>query len=257
MAELEKPPTRARLQRALVSNAATKPVNVLVPVGVVVAGIAIQATWLIVFAVVVYAVLAAMTFFDEEEAKRVADRFYGRDREPRRPRPTGELARPIATHVKAAEAEQARIERAIEAGDLPFDDLTGEVRRLIEAMNGTAVRAQVVHDYLSQQEPDRVKRRIYELERSGEDETGRQTLEALRGQATAYDELSAQLDRFYGEMEHTVASLGAINAQIVRASVAGEHEKQRELANQVRGLREEVDVLSEGMREAYGQTDLP
>jgi hypothetical protein len=254
MGELEKAPTRARLQRAMVANAATKPVNVLVPPGMAVVAIGIGASWLIVFAVVVYALLVATVFFDEKEAARVADRFYGRTSKPlprRRP-----LAAPIARHVDAAEAEQRRIEQAIASSDLPFSDLTGEVRRLIEAMRGTADRAQVVYEYLAQQDPQRVMARIAELERApARDETGSQTLEALREQSAAYHDLYGQLNRYYAEMEHTVASLGAVHAQIVRASIAGEHEKQRELAGQVRGLREEVDVLSDGMREAYAQTE--
>ena len=53
----EKPVTRSQLQRSLVANALTKPLNVLVPAALVVAGIVFGALWLVGIAVVVYAVL--------------------------------------------------------------------------------------------------------------------------------------------------------------------------------------------------------
>jgi phosphatidylglycerophosphate synthase len=70
----DKPVTRSELQRSLVVNALTKPLNVLVPAAVVVAGIVLGALWLVAVAVVVYAVLAALTFFDGREAERVGKR---------------------------------------------------------------------------------------------------------------------------------------------------------------------------------------
>jgi hypothetical protein len=70
----EKPVTRSQLQRSLVANALTKPLNVLVPAALVVAGIVLGALWLVGIAVVVYAVLGALTFFDEGEAERVGKR---------------------------------------------------------------------------------------------------------------------------------------------------------------------------------------
>ena len=72
--------TRTDLRRALAVNALTKPVNVLVPAAVVVAAVIIGAWWLWVVAIVVFAVLCAQTFFDEDEAKKVGDRTYGRER---------------------------------------------------------------------------------------------------------------------------------------------------------------------------------
>ena len=245
VAELEKPPTRARLQRALVSNAATKPVNVLVPVGVVVAGIAIQATWLIVFAVVVCG--SRRDDVLRRGGGEAGSRSLLRPRPgARRPRPTGELARPIEP---CEGSEGSRLGSNGHRGGGPAvrrSDGRGTPPDRGDERNRRS--RQVVHDYLSQQEPDRVKRRIYELERSGEDETGRQTLEALRGQATAYDELRRSWTALRGDGAHR-ASLGAINAQIVRASVGGEHRKTARAREPVpgpgRGGR-----ASEAMREA-------
>jgi len=77
MADQRQLVTRTDLRRGLVINALTKPINVVVPAAVVVAGLLIGVTWLIAVAVAVYAVLAVLTFFDEGEAEKVGKRLYG------------------------------------------------------------------------------------------------------------------------------------------------------------------------------------
>jgi hypothetical protein len=97
------PVTREHLQRTLVVNAATKPVNVAVPAAVVVAGILVGAPWLLAIAVVVYAALALMTFFDEDEARRVGERASGRTGAPAAPQlDARSLAPPIRAQLEAA-----------------------------------------------------------------------------------------------------------------------------------------------------------
>jgi hypothetical protein len=65
------------VSRGLIVNALTKPLNVAVPAALIVAALLIGATWLIALAAVIYAVLAVLTFFDEGEAEKVAERVYG------------------------------------------------------------------------------------------------------------------------------------------------------------------------------------
>ena len=78
-------------------------------------------------------------------------------------------------------------------------------------------------------------------------------MKALGEQRDALVDLRNQLTSFYSRIEQLVASLGTVNSQLVRMSVASEDEDQAELAEQVRGLREQVDALSAGMKEAYGR----
>ena len=248
--------TRTALRRALVVNALTKPVNVIVPTLVVVGAVAVGATWLFAVAAIVYVVLAAMTFFDEAEAERVGDRVYGRDRPAvaeRRVDP-GALAAPIAAQFSAALEEETRIRRAIEQTDGPFTELSTEVSSLVGAMGRTAARAQLVYDYLASQDPRRVEQRMRELRTAGSgDENARPTLAALSDQLAAQRAMQGQLDRFHAEMEQTVASLSTIHAQVVRMRLASDAGDQRELAGEVRDLRAQVDALSEGMNEAYAR----
>jgi chromosome segregation ATPase len=255
----EKPVTRAQLQRSLVANALTKPLNVLVPAALVVAGIALGALWLVGVAVVVYAVLGALTFFDEGEAERVGTRVYGESAKAVKPAKQAELSKlapPIAQQLGAARAEEARIHTAVTDADLPFEEVTSETDALVRAMESIAIRAQRVYDYLAAHDPRPVQARLRQIEGAGAET---ELAKALREQLAAYEKLSAQLQRFYDEMEHITASLSTVCAQVVSMSAAGEGETgQRELAGQVRDLRDQVDALSDGMREAYAaQPDTP
>jgi hypothetical protein len=255
----DKSVTRSELQRSLVVNALTKPLNVLVPAAVVVAGIVLGALWLVAVAVVVYAVLAALTFFDGREAERVGKRVYGTAAKrvaPPRQADLAKLAPPIAQQLGTARAEEARIHTAVADADLPFEEVTTETDALVQAMESIAVRAQRVYDYLASHDPRPVQARLAQLEAAGsEGDLAR----ALREQLAAYEKLSAQLQRFYEEMEHITASLSTVGAQVVSMSAASDGESgQRELAGQVRDLRDQVNALSDGMREAYAaQPDTP
>jgi chromosome segregation ATPase len=255
----EKPVTRSQLQRSLVTNALTKPLNVLVPAALVVAGIVLGALWLVAIAVVVYAVLGALTFFDEGEAERVGTRVYGESAKAVKPAKQAELSKlapPIAQQLGAARAEEARIHTAVTDADLPFEEVTSETDALVRAMESIAIRAQRVYDYLAAHDPRPVRARLAQIEGAGAET---ELAKALREQLAAYEKLSAQLKRFYDEMEHMTASLSTVCAQVVSMSAAGEGETgQRELAGQVRDLRDQVDALSDGMREAYAaQPDTP
>jgi hypothetical protein len=256
----DQPVTRSTLQRSLLANALTKPLNVAVPAAVVVAAIVLGAWWLIAVAVAVYAVLAALTFFDAGEAERVGKRVYGHAAKGVAPPPQADLSKlapPIAQQLGAARSEEARIRTAVKDADLPFDEVTDETDALVQAMESIAIRAERVYDYLASHDPRPVQARLNQLQAAGSQEGD--LAKALSEQLAAYEKLSAQLQRFYDEMEHITASLATVGAQVVSMSAAGEGESgQRELAGQVRDLRDQVNALSDGMREAYAaQPDTP
>jgi hypothetical protein len=252
--------TRSRLQRSLVVNALTKPITVIVAAAVAVAGLVLGAVWLVGVAVLVYLVLAALTFFDADEAERVGKRLYGDARKSVAAPKQADLSRlapPIAQQLASARAEEARIRTSVEDADLPFAEVTSEVDSLVSAMESIAIRAQRVYDYLAAHDPRPVQARLDQITAAGSE--GGELGKALREQLAAYGKLNAQLQRFYEEMEHITASLSTVGAQVVSMSAAGEGETgQRELAGQVRDLRDQVDALSDGMREAYAaQPDTP
>jgi hypothetical protein len=206
---------------------------------------------------VVYAVLSAQTFFDGDEAQRVGERVYARAGlpgvkhvDPRK------LAAPIGAQLAAALQEQRRIRAAIAAAELPFEDLGSEVVALVGEMERTASRAQLVHDYVSGIDARRVQARMEQLRAAAgtaPDDPARTTADALDEQLTAHRDMRRQLNRYYAEMEQTVAALSTIHAQVVRMGVTADAAGEAELAGSVRELRGKVNALTEGISEAYAE----
>ncbi len=251
-----RPPTRGELNRALVLNAATKPVNVLVPAAIVVVALVASLWWLIpVIAIPAFLALVAVTYLDGNEAERVGDRLRGgRGRGgggARRVDPRS-LAPPIGSQLRAAFEEERRVREAIARSDLGLEEVGGEVASLVRAMEGTASRAQTLWEYLATQDVQRIRRRATQLEHSG-DPAAAPVVTALREQVAALDALNEQLQRFFAQMEHIVASLGTMHAQLLRMSMASQSDGEREMADEARGLREQVNALAEGMGEVYEQ----
>jgi hypothetical protein len=251
--------TRSDLTRDLVVNAATKPLNVVAGAGVVVAGIVIGETWLIAVGVVVYALLAVLTFFDSDEASAVGKRAYGKDKSlgagARRDLRSFDPA--IAEQLDSARRSEDAIAATIAKSDLPFGEVGPEVADLGKAMDSLAERAQRIYDYLNTQDPAAVQRRLAELQGQAKsqgqtvDPGVAQAVEALGQQSDALAKLASQVAGFHAKMEGIVASLGAINAEIVRLSVASEGAGESDVADKVRSLREQVDAASEGLKAAY------
>ena len=253
--------TRSDLRRALAVNAVTRPVNVAVPAAVVVAALLLDAGWLVAIAALCFVALAVLTFLDEGEAERVGARIYARRRDAptaavHAPADEPELAPDIADRIDAARAAQADIERAITDGDLPADDIRDEVAELLTALMPIAVRADRVADYLAGHPPRDVQARIATLRESpaAGDSSRARTVAALEDQLRAIRRLEAQHAGLLDEMDHVVASLEALHAEVVTLGAADDDWRRADVAGQVRALREGVQVLSGGMEEAYADT---
>ena len=145
------PDTREDLRRALVVNALTKPVNVLVPALVVVAASLLGASLLIAVALICWLGLALVTFFDEDEAARVGRRRRA-DVRAARPSaaPVAEPSTPaIARRVRDAHAAADSVREAVRESELPLDDVTGEVDELVALIERNAARVDRMHRVLA------------------------------------------------------------------------------------------------------------
>ena len=251
--------TRRILARELALNAATRPLNLAVPAGVAAAGFFLDALWLLLVAVAVYAAMALATFFDANEAERVGRSAYERASPDSHPELDLSLYAPsIARTLESAHSEEARIRQAVESAPVPRYDVTDEVARLMIGLDKLAQRAQQIHTYLAGQDETAVRDRLHRLRttKSGDpavDDANEEAAAALEEQLAVMAQLERQLSRFDAQMEHAAASLGAMHGQIVRMNATEDFAAQADLAAEVRSLRREVNSAADAMRETYDE----
>ena len=257
--DLQRPPTRAELNRMLIGNALTKTwPNVLVPAGLAVAGllIGLDLAILLPIAVVAWLALSAVTYLDADEAERVAERDRARRRgtlASGRRVEARSLAPPVASHLQAVLTQEAHIRGAIQRADLPFGEVTEEVDTFVRAAERTAERAQLLYEYLAEQDPRQVEYR-YQQVRAEANPSKKALAEALWTQLQAMNRAKKELEAFYTEMERIAVELGNIRGQLLSVSAASEGASQRQLASDVRDLREQMGAVAEGMNEALAET---
>jgi chromosome segregation ATPase len=261
--------TRGALARRLAVNAATKPLNVAVLGGLIVAGIVLDLVVVVgAIAIVAYLVLVALTFFDSEEAERVGNELYaGRRPAKAAELDVGTLEPRIAALVEQARATAAGIHEAIAQADHPFDDVSADVDALVSAMDTSARRAQLISTTLAGQaragqDVAGLDRTIAGLRERTDDADVRALVADLEAQREATKRLEERLERFEVGMRRICASLGLLRTRLVEMSASEEEAAQRELARQSRELRERTDVLAEAMAEVFAddddqQVDLP
>ena len=75
--------------------------------------------------------------------------------------------------------------------------------------------------------------------------------QALESQLSVLGRMETQLQRFYDEMERILVELDTVRGNLVSVSASSGSANQERVAADVRGLREEVGAVAEGMSEAY------
>jgi hypothetical protein len=251
------PVTRQLLARRLVVSAATRPLNVGVGVAVLVAALVLGSVWLIPVAIAVYLGMVVSTLFDGDRAEEVGRLTYVE----KRPQLAEIELRPfmadeVTRKVGLARDQERRLRKAIAEAAFPVHGLEHEADGLMQALDNLARRADEIYEYLGGEEESTIRERLERLRSvpSGDaavDGANAQAVVALEEQLAVRDQLGRQLLRFDAQMEHITATLGAINAQVVRMSVEEEAAAQSRVAEQVRDLRSEVTAAADGMQEAY------
>jgi len=259
--QIEKPPTRRQLNALLVGNALTTTwPNVLLPAALALAGLLLGLTaFALPIAVVAWLALSAITYFDEDEAGRVAERLRAgrRERSALAERvDVSRLAPPIADALARVLVQEQRIREAIDRAELPFAEVSEEVEAFVRAAQRTASRAELLHEYLADESPDRVERRLGEVRaeaRSG-DASKAALAEALAAQLEALRKAERRLGDFHTEMERVAVELGSVRGQLLSVSASSAGPAERDLAGEVRDLRERVGVVAQEMSEVLGET---
>jgi Tfp pilus assembly protein PilO len=249
----KRPYSRDEFAGALVANAVAKPFNIALLVGTMAAGVVFGPSVLLALlaALVVYAIAAAWTFFDEEEAEQVLTRERAQRREAIeagtvRLNPAT-LAPAVRRHLLAARGIEERIRDAIERAQLPYEEVSTAVDELVSLMELSASRAQLLYEALDESPPSRVAARLRELEGSGKAEL----ISALEHQLSVQRKMERQLESFYDQMERVVVELDTIRGSLLSVSASTDVANQQRLAGDVRALRDELGSLAEGMSEAF------
>jgi hypothetical protein len=155
----------------------------------------------------------------------------------------------IARLVRQARARQQSIHAAVADNvDLPGGEVLQEVDGFVLALEGTARRAQALADALRDTGPDRVAARLGEVRG---DPAKAELADALRTQLETSRRMQAQLNRFGDEMERILVELDTIRGQIVSVGAAHGAARGKELAGEVRALREQMGAVADGMSAAY------
>jgi chromosome segregation ATPase len=252
-----RPYSRGEFNQALIANALLSPFNVILLAIMLVAGLLLGVfVYVLPVAAVVYGIAAARTYFDQDEANKVLERERGKRRkaiERGRLDPTA-LAPPIRTLLEGALAREHAIRDAISRAQLPYEEVSGEVDSFIRAIQDSAGRAELLYEALSESPPQAVQQRLGEVK---DDPTKAELTQALESQLSVLGRMESQLQRFYDEMERILVELDTVRGTLVSVSASTDSANQEKLAADVRGLREEVGAVADGMSEAYEKPDSP
>lgn len=248
--------SRSEYNRALLRNALLSPFAVLLLAAVLIAGLLLDVFVLTLpVAAAAYLLAVGRTYLDEDVAAKVLERERDtRRRTVERSRPDpATLAGPIRDLMQGALKRELRIREAIDRAQLPYEEVAGEVDAFLAVMESSSKRAQLLYEALAETPPARVEQRMEAEQRAQSPgrEHRAELVEALGHQLTVLRRMEVQLRRYYDEMERVLVELDTVRGSLVSASASTDTERQRTLAADVRGLREEVGVLSEGMSEAY------
>jgi chromosome segregation ATPase len=240
--------------RALLANAATSPFAIVLFVAVFAVGALAGASLVLSFvlAAVVYAIAAGRTLFDEEVAERVLQRGRASPEPPAKARQTSlpDLAPEIRAEVEAVRERERRIRRAIESADLPYEEVGAEVDSFVAEAERSARSAQLLYEGLADMPVAEVKRRLGEAEA---DPSQAELAEALREQLGVAERIESQLAGYHAQMERLCVELDTVRAHLLSTSVTADSANQRQLAAQVRGLREEMGAVASGIEQAYDE----
>ena len=250
-----RPYTRRQYNRALILNALTAPFGVVILAGMLVAGLLLGALALLApVAIVLYVAAAVRTYLDEDAQKEVLERERSKHRRRvesgKAERDLSEFSPRIADLMGRALEREGRIRAAIDRAELPYQEVSQEVDRFLATMWQTGARAELLCEGLRDAPPEAVARRLQEVQAAG-DPSKAALVDALSQQLAVQQKMERQLLRFYDQMEQMLVELDTVRGHLITVSASTEADNQERLADDVRGLREEMGAVAEGMAAAY------
>jgi len=234
-------------RRDLLLQAMIHPFNVAVLAGMVIAGLLVGVLAAVVpIALLIYAAAVARTYFDPDVRRKAQERR-------RRPDLGRAMLGPkIAELRDQAVAKESRVRDAIARAHLPTEEVSKEVDELLVTIRHTASQAELLQEGLDEAPPEAIAGRLEQVRQEGDPDKAK-LIEALGQQLAAQNKMDGQLQRFVGQMEHTLVRLDTMRSQLLTAATAPETEDEEELAAEMRGLRDEMGDVAEDMAAAYGE----
>jgi hypothetical protein len=244
-------PARSRDEqvRSAVLGAATKPLNILVPVILVVLAILIQ-PWLALAAIPVYAALVLTTLRDPTEV----DRILGRGPSAAQ---VGPSQRDVRQTVEGLPADlQLPLRSALEQQRAILDlvptmpegmadpKLAEDLPRLLADMLKAATGARDIDAYLQSQDATALRAQAAEAEREGRADvagTLRENLEVIAHLQKTRDALADRLSSM-------ASSLSIIRGRLVQAKITAQ---PVDVTGDISELRDRARTLAEGVQEAF------
>jgi hypothetical protein len=264
--DLQRPPTRAELNRELMVRAATSWDGLVALVVVAGAGVVLGLPVLIIVAVALWLGASVWHYFDGSEAdKLAAQRAAKRAQVDAASRlDPAALCEPVSIELRRARAQEASIRQTIMESELP-SELTGDIDGLVQAFEATARRADIIYRTLERQTENGqgardLAARIAALKARGDtvSEDERALVTALSAQLAAARRAEELRDRFFTTMERMVAELGTIDSEILGMSATEAASAQQQVAGQLSDLRELVSGLAGDMQKSQSAAaDLP
>jgi hypothetical protein len=258
MSKTPQPYSRREFAGALAVNAMASKFNLAMLVGITGAGVLVGGPvgLTLLVAVLVYALACTRTFFDAEEADKVLTRVRAERKQAvesgAKRLDVAALDGAIAAPLLEARAREARIREAISRAELPYTEVSDEVDGFVRYVESSAQRAQLLQEVLNDIPVRTIRERVAAVEG---DESKRELAEALKQQLVVAKRCERQLQRYFDETERMVVEMDTIRGQLISVSASSDASNQQRIAAEVRGLREEMSALAQGMREAFEQTD--
>jgi uncharacterized protein YoxC/type IV secretory pathway TrbD component len=240
------PVTRRILARELMLNAASRPLNIAVLLGVVAAAFVLT-PWLAPVAVLAYAALVAATFLDGDVAESIGRDVYARKHLRRPPTRHTSLSKSAAASLALAYQTERQIQMTLDESPVPLPEIEAEVKGLLHELEHLARHVDRLTKYLGDDDESALRARI--------ERANPVVAATLEQQFHARTQLSLRVDQFEAQMEHIAATLGFVRTQIMRMTAAEAASAQTRVAEQIRHLRREVDTSTAAFDEAYRELD--
>lgn len=274
-------PPPARLDRKsarnlLLVNAVTRPVNLIAGLVALIVVAAAAGGVGVLAGLLVLAGMSARTFFDEDEAEQVF-RDHREQRQgaadgapPAAPAgvrqrilnaaaPTAAALPPaaqridpstmpeqFAVHLRSAHRTEQSVRDALAQTGKEFSGLGKELSLIIDDMEKTAARANMVNTYVRGQNPSHLQAELNAL-RTTSGSPAR--IEQLNDQLKSLYRLQRKVEDYVHQLSSLTGALSTVATKVVELALIGDESGSTDLLAQARGLREQVEELQNILRD--------